>query len=119
MPDRDAQFQPLISLFPQMLAARKGSDAAAAAVNAQSAVVDGLNRQYNLLKSKVGPWGGATADDYVAFGQVMATLPAAQQKLSDLSSTATAAHLAFTGMWTPGQVLYNNLLADPGAVEQV
>jgi hypothetical protein len=117
--DRTPQYKPMTDLLAEMQTAQQSSDDAAAAVATNAAATVTTQQQYNALAQKMAPWGGATPADAVAFGQAWAALNALTAAEPGLMTDAQTKITAFRALWQQGVAVYQNILANPGAVEQV
>jgi hypothetical protein len=117
--DRTPQYKPLTDLLAQAQTAEQAADGAKAALAANAAATVTAQQTYNALAQKMAPWGGATPADAIAYGEAWQALNALQAAEPGLMSDAQNKVLAFRNLWQTGLGLYQNLLQDPGAVEQV
>lgn len=67
--DRHAQYDPIHAMQDAARDTKIADDGATTAMDAQQATVDALVAKITLLQSKIGPYGGATDQDYIDFGQ--------------------------------------------------
>lgn len=117
--DRTPQYKPMTDLLAQMQIAQQASDDAAAAVAGNAAATVTAQKTYNALAQKMAPWGGATPQDAIAYGEAWNALNALQAAEPSLMTDAQNKVTAFRALWQTGLGLYQNILQNPGAVEQV
>jgi hypothetical protein len=117
--DRDAQFQPITTLLPKLLAQRKTADAATAALAQNAANVTRLTNVYLAARQKCNPFANPQADDYIALGNAQNALQTESAKQAQLMADSIAAVGAYRSLWSQGDGFYQNLLQDPGMQEVV
>lgn len=117
MIDRDAQYKPLLTELTNQMILRKASDAAVGAQKAQQAVVDDLAVKLNLVHRKTQDRGGATSADWRRLADLTDQMEVEYAKLGEMKAKTTTAWPAFTDSWQKSKKLHDDLLQDPGAVE--